>query len=401
MEEKNVKQNVLYSLVQGFYWMLYCSVIAYASVYLINQGFDNTKIGFILAIGFLCSMVLQQAIGTLADNMKRLSLPNLIFFCTLILAVIEELLLRLKGSMLATEILFAGAAVLVMLLQPLVNSLNFYMERRSGRMNFGVARAFGSLFCAILSTVLGVLTEKISPMILPVTTIVVCGLMMLVLTIINSSCPKNKYVAETVGEVKTKAAVSEGFFKKYAIFFVFLFGVLFFYFSHTLINNFYFQIISNSNGTSKDMGIILAFAAIMELPAMIFFEKINKKFDVYFLINFSSVFFLIKIICTTFSTNVLMHYFSMALQGLAFAVFIPAGVVLVNSIMEEKDAVKGQAFVTMVFTGSSLLASLLGGKMIDSMGVKMTLMVGCGVTVVGVIISIFSVIAMKKKFGNR
>ena len=52
-----------------------------------------------------------------------------------------------------------------------------------------------------------------------------------------------------------------------------------FYFSHLVINNFIYQITVNVGGNESDTGGILALAAIVELPAMIFFTQLKERFS--------------------------------------------------------------------------------------------------------------------------
>ena len=58
---------------------------------------------------------------------------------------------------------------------------------------------------------------------------------------------------------------------------IFIFGLVLVYFTHTIINNFFIQVITPIGGTESDMGTAVFLAAILELPAMIFFNNIREK----------------------------------------------------------------------------------------------------------------------------
>ena len=92
-----------------------------------------------------------------------------------------------------------------------------------------------------------------------------------------------------------------------------------------------------------------------------------------------------------------MLYFSMLFQSLAFALFIPASVHFVDEIMSEKDAVKGQAFVTIAMSLSSLISSVLGGSLINLIGVSATLYFSTFVTFVGVVVSILGLVRINEQ----
>ena len=130
---------------------------------------------------------------------------------------------------------------------------------------------------------------------------------------------------------------------------------------------------------------------------MIFFTWLKDRFGSKLLLSVSAVFYFVKIFATAIATSVGMLYFSMVFQALAFAIFIPASVHFVDEIMSKKDAVKGQAFVTVAMTLSNLLSSLLGGVLIKLFGVTFSLWFGTVITICGVVVSIYGLVKIKEK----
>ena len=59
---------------------------------------------------------------------------------------------------------------------------------------------------------------------------------------------------------------------------------------------------------------------------------------------------------------------------LGWGLMTAASVYYVNAIMEPEDVIKGQAYFTMAYTLGSVLASLLGGTLIDFAGVHSMLL---------------------------
>lgn len=127
---------------------------------------------------------MQQFVAVFADRTGRISLTTIIIFCIIMLLVSFTGILFIKNRSVFFSFLFIFAAVLLMLVQPLMNSLNFYLEKASVKMNFGVARSMGSLSYAILSFLLGILVERISPKILPVCAVILTVSMMFVMLLI-------------------------------------------------------------------------------------------------------------------------------------------------------------------------------------------------------------------------
>src|SRR5699024_7564118 len=111
-----------------------------------------------------------------------------------------------------------------------------------------------------------------------------------------------------------------------------------------------------------------------------------EKRPIEFWLKISIVFFIVKNIITFLATNMFMIYVAQFLQFGAFALTFPALVNYINVIVEPKDLVKGQTLLTLGMAISSVFASLVGGVLIDSIGVNPTLFIGVVTTIIGGII---------------
>ncbi|MDO4941675.1 MAG: MFS transporter, partial [Lachnospiraceae bacterium] len=146
------------------------------------------------------------------------------------------------------------------------------------------------------------------------------------------------------------------------------------------------QMVTYIGGTSSDMGNAVFLAAIFELPTMLFFTKVSQKVNCGTLIKFSVIMFFVKHVLAYFAMNMIMIYLSQAMQMFAYALFIPASVYYVNQKIAASDQVKGQSMVTMAMTIAGVFASLIGGVLIDMIGIHYALLVGAVVSFVGMII---------------
>ena len=176
-------------------------------------------------------------------------------------------------------------------------------------------------------------------------------------------------------------------------FILFLVGFVLVYFAHTIINNFFIQIITNIGGTSADMGNAVFVAAMLELPTMAFFTKMSEKINCGTLIKFSILMFCVKHALTYFATNMIMIYLAQVCQMFAYALFVPASVYYVNEKIAVADRVKGQSLVTTSMTLSGVFANFAGGIMLDALGVGHVLLAGVVLSIVGAVI----VISMTEK----
>lgn len=176
---------------------------------------------------------------------------------------------------------------------------------------------------------------------------------------------------------------------------IFVVGVVLVFFTHTIINNFFIQVITPIGGTESQMGIAVFIAAIVELPAMAMFNIMRKKINCARLLKLSVVMFALKHLLTFLATNIFMIYVAQVLQIGAYAIFIPASVYYVNEVISKQDLVKGQSMVTVGITASGIIANFAGGILLDAVGVYHLLMIGVVVSVVGGLI-VFGSIEKKK-----
>ena len=74
--------------------------------------------------------------------------------------------------------------------------------------------------------------------------------------------------------------------------------------------------------------------------------------------------------------NVYIIYAAELLQFVGYAIYVPAGVRYIAHTLPESEFLNGQALVGSALTAGCLIASFVGGPMIDMVGLGATL---CGV----------------------
>lgn len=389
--------DVKYSLTQILYFGSFCGLMGYASVYLLDKGVSNSLIGVILALVSVISVFTQPALASYADKNKHIELRTIVNIF-LIGATALSIVLYLMGSAIPVILcLFVGIATLMTTLQPLLNSLAFVFEKYGIEINYGLGRGLGSAAYALVSLALGYLVEQFGAKQIPLVYIILNAIFILV--VYSYVVPKNQKKEivienETTNKEEKQLSILE-FCKAYKKFMIFVLGVVLVFFTHTIVNNFFIQVITPIHGTESSMGIAVFIAAIVELPAMGMFNAIRKKIDCTTLIKISVIMFAVKHGITFLATDMTMIYIAQFTQIAAYAIFIPASVYYVNEIIKKEDVIKGQSMVPMAITGSGILANLIGGMLIDVIGVHSVLMIGMGVSILGAVVVIMA--AEKKK----
>ena len=404
--------NIKYGCIHGTYWMYYGVAGSFASAFLLAKGCSNAEIGIILAVGNILAVFLQPLIADLADRSKKLSLIGVTQLSAVLLMVLTGLLFVMKQKSAALWVVYMFIMAWMTTLQPLFNSLAFKLEETGVHINFGACRSVGSLAYAVLCAFLGTLVEAKGVGVLPLSGEIV--LLMLLASLWVTKTQFDRMVGEKTGKQAVSVLGECGqvpvadaeeaeeinlalFVKRNKLFVVLNLAVIGVFFSNSILNNFMLQVVEGVGGTSEDMGRIFSVMAFLEIPALFFFDKIKERFSCQLILKFAAICFTLKVLLIYLAESVTMIYVAHLLQTLSFGLFLPAMVSFIGEVMAKGEAVKGQALYTVMTTASSMLASVLGGIMLDVSGPGFMLLVSTIVTGLGALVLVLIVDRIKKK----
>lgn len=376
--------------LQGFYWMIFCPIYSFSSVFLLSKDFSNQQIGYVIAVSNIVAVFLQPAMGTLIDRIEKVSLKMVMIILSIIAIVLLTGLIFLDVGLLWLAILYVGIVSLLITMQPLVTSLTFEYINAGYNINFGITRAMGSIGFAILSTLLGYWVNRTSPAIIPALSAVLFAGYLLLIFSFPKVEKKEQAVSETVIDLAALTP-AVGFLRKYDRFLPFLIGVACLFTFHTTINTFLAQIMRSVGGKTTDLGISLTIAAVCELPAFLGFSYIASKFNTPFLLKLSGVVYALRSFIFLMATSVWLVNLGQVFQAASFAIFIPASVYFINETMKEEDKVKGQTFITGFATLGGVIGSIVGGRLLDVSSVFVMLVFSSAAAVAGSLLMIYSV----------
>ncbi len=382
------KLNIYYSFLQIAYWVTSAVVFCFTTVFLQFRGYSNYEIGIVFAVGNIIGFVSQPLIAGYIDRSDRRTLLR----CIRITAVLAVLL------MLAVYFLPSGSVSLIVayallvagntLLNPLCISLSFYIESWGCGINFSRARALGSLSFAVCNVILGMLVQRVSENAVPTAFILFSSLLGLA-TLLFVPVDRAHRIAAPERRMQSASEKPSGlleFARENKRFMLFLLGTATLYFTHGMIGNFMIEFIRSIGGGSEDMGNVLAFMTVVEVPVMLLFGRLTQRFRCSSLLRFAVIMFTVKELMIYLASSLPALYAAEALQAFSFALFVPASVRYVDEVIAKHNAVKGQAFVTSMMTLGSIFASYIGGLLLDTSTPGFTLLVGVIVSAVGTLI---------------
>ena len=378
-----------YTLINITYFMAFCTLHAYAAVYLLDRGFTNTQIGLLLAVANITSALAQPMVASLIDRQGMFTNRNVMIICAGIIAAGSALLLVADTNKILVFIVFALIYMIQFTYMPVMTALNFEYQNHGINIIYGLARGLGSAGFAITSALVGEIVEKEGVRILLYLNIVIMAVQMVIVYFFklpkDAKTGENGKPDESVNDINSEEEASSltAFLGKYPAFVLMLAGTVLIFFTHNMLNDYLIQIVRPLGGSEKHLGYATFIAAFLELPTMAAMTLFSKKLSMRVMLVISGIAFTVKALIMTLATNIPMVYISQSMQLLAYAVFIPASAYYVSQNISETDQVKGQAFVTSCFTLSGVFSSLLCGVILDHMGVKAMLVIGSIVSVAG------------------
>ena len=378
--------NIEYFSLQSLFWMTYCMVVGFSVTYLLSCGYSNSEAGYILASANICALVLQPFFADLADRSKKINAMTIFLISISIIFVCSIGLFFISVRSVILTLIYVVMITLANAVIAFLTSVQFLMDPSKTKINFGLCRAGGSLFFAILSAAMGILIERIGMKSIPTALFIITFLIIILCIYITHHRIHTTY--ESTNDLTyQKSSTLFVFFKENPKFMILSIAMLFIYYAHAFITNFTISIVRNVGGDHREMGYLIAFMALMELPGMIGFKKISQRFKVSSLLLFSMMMFSAKAIIVWLSPSLMTLTFGFALQVVSFALYIPASVQYANIIIDEKDTVKAQMMFNLMQVGGAVFSSIIGGWLIDFSGISHALLVGAILSCIGTMIA--------------
>lgn len=370
-------------LMCAFYGV-FCCAFSYITYCLGAAGYSDKTIGFIVAAACLAASIMQPVAGRMADRYPAFVWKKQVLFYAVIELISALLAILLKGSP-VVGFLYGAMLFLALIMMPMVNSAGFYYSSHGMDVTFGVARGCGSMSCAAVSFVLGLITVRFGSVMVPIVNALLISLVIL------TALSMPLFAADEKSEKADAKAVSSKddrpFAAKYPVFILMVAGILLFLFFHNMVQTYFIRMLENVGGNSKDLGIAVAIAAAIELPMLFCFDKLQKKIAAKWLLVVAGAAFALKGFLFMLCTNVIGIYAVQLLQVFSFALFAGAGVYYSNQMMAEEDKVTGQALISMTEALSSVAGSFVGGILMDSGGIMTLLKFATTAAVLGTLVS--------------
>ena len=153
---------------------------------------------------------------------------------------------------------------------------------------------------------------------------------------------------------------------------------------------------SVTGAVERIQGISYAIAATCEVPTMLYYTRLLRKFGVEKLMIFGCIGFTVKHALELLSVNEYMFYFAMIFQMFSYAVVIPGSVYVVDEYVSRKDRNKGQAFMGVTYAVGNILATLIGGHLLSVLHARPVLLICVLICLTGTIFMTIGIRSLKR-----
>ena len=380
-----------YAALQAMIWAEYGFLFSYANPYLTEKlGLTDTVAGLIMGIATGMAFLLQPLLTAIADR-TRFRVRQVLLSCSAFSALCAAATLLPLPGKLATTVLFALSCVALQVLPAFANALGMQQIRAGKRVDFGLARGVGSV-C------FGVGAKAATPLIawLGMDAVALMGAVTAAGVLLATALfPSTAETSLTAEQAERPDGAAE-FFRKNRRFAVLLFGIVLLYIGHNVLSNCMFRIAqlklgsADQNAATAVQGTALMIAAVVELPTMFLFTKVVRRVRCDILLLISCVFMTLRLALTLLLPGAWGLYLVQLTQLPGFALFAVSTVYYVGSVVEKRNVVKGQTYLAAANTFGCLLAYVLGGALIDAVGVQNMLLTCTAISVAGLVLAMLS-----------
>lgn len=388
------RQNVLYALTQIFTWAGFGVLIGYSHVYLLGLGLSNTLVSVLMAASSVVSVVLQMALTRWSTEKSGPAPAGFLCVLTSVLGVSCLLMLMpLPGA--ARGALLCIAALLLQMAPAFINTQGVAGMQQGYSISFGVARGLGSVAYSFAALAAGPLIEQSGTWIIPAMSAFFAFSMLL------WSVAFSRSVSVHVPTEESEPQNAErGFFRSNPGFSLFLCGCISLFVSHNLLCNFMYQIAVAKGGGETEQGMIQALSAALELPTMFLFTRMVRRWRCDCWVRLSAAFFALRALGMLLAPGIPGCLAAQLAQPFGFALYSVSATYYVGSIVPPAQVLQGQSYLFSASTLGSIGALVIGGPILDGLGVQMLLFLSVCFGLAGGAIFIMSVRRVDRVVGT-
>ncbi len=366
------KDNTKFSLSM----YLAASTLACFSPFLVNYlssiNYTNTEITSFLLIYNLGIVLSFPFIGFLNDNYISIKKTILI----LITICLSTIIVYLYSNNTTTPVVYTLLLLFSFFQKPLFPLMETYLTKISQKfehIDFGIPRSFASLGYAITCLALGFLIEQYGFSIMFTSLISFFILLFLSVIFLKDNPEDKKFKNKNNEKVKKHSNTNSNFvtaslalLKNYPYLFI-IATATFMTVTLTGFNTYLPVYVNAVGGNTENLGIALFIMAISEIPVLVAYKKLNKKYDENYLLLLACFVNIFKMLIPAFFHNMYAVYFAQGLQSITFGLFIPSIYIIIRKTVHPDRLSYGISIATTIYSSIfGTLSVFLSGVFLDN-----------------------------------
>ncbi len=332
--------------------ILYCIVAVntgFFSVLMAWHGYDNKQIGLIAAVNSASSLLIPPLMGMLCDS---LCWHRQVFLLAAILAPLTYVGFLVTDALwviLVCSVLFHGV---VLSIQSISCGWTAGLNSEGRRLSFPFTRSFGSLSFAVCSLALGVIVQKYGMESLPV---LLAGFgVLLAVTVMLTPVPQSHTEKNTGWS--TREILCELFRNKRYV--LILVCNAMYAIPSAAFFTYYPVYFMSKGGTESLLGVSMFTLAVVEVPVMLLYPAMEKKWGGNRLMAVAIFGYGLKNICISMASTPIWLLLCTLLQVFGMALSIPAVQGYIADVAPAYASATAQSLFASV-TGIGMLAANL------------------------------------------
>ena len=382
----------LFSFLQAFYLVGYCVAVAFAAVHLQWRGCTNTEVGLVLAAGCLLGTLLGVIVSTLIDRHAAITVKRLypLMFLGQLVSIITLIALPLSIS--AIKVVYVLYMAFCLVVNPLDLKLYSDLYYSGKAPDYGFSRGMGSLSYVIASMALGPAVRRFSAGLLPWAGLAMCLLQAAAHIVMFFRMPES-----TVSTISVRGVPLRRFLRNNKRYCLLLLGVALLFVPQTAVSNFRINIVRSIGGDESTLGLLTGFTAAWEIPFMLLYTHIARRWKTGTLMRFSLIMFTVKIAAMAAANSIVTMYAASVLHGFSYALYMVTVVGYVQKVTDSADSAKAQSLMASMSMLGSVIASLSTGLLLDAMSVSSVLWLAAAFSALSTVIAF---LGLEKNPGN-
>lgn len=361
------KLNLIYVLIQGFYWMSGCTVVGFAAVFLSHAGLPDSAIGAVCSVGSVCGFLVMTICSSHIDSSPK-ALLKIISVMQYVVLIICLLLALVHFPPLVCAVAYTVCISFTQALPPAYNTLYSRMRSSGIYADYGIARGFGSFTFSVSSAAVGLLVHRLGAYVLPA-----IAPILIVPQIIGTAYAGRELGITAFSDSSSRNYILS-FIRENRCFSFFILGVGLVMAVNQVYATFLIRICEDCGGNTATMGMLLSYMALLEIPIIMGFTWLRARFSIKKLMSVAFIFYALKAACITAAHTVPALIIACSLHGVCFGILTPASIIYAAEQIKPEEAGMAQSLLAAMPVLLNGILVIVTGILFDTIGLRFSML---------------------------